>query len=65
MIFLKQFAKELISKTQVLELHVIFRLCEMNKNKATTDDFSNVLKSLCFKYRDFFNVDKTEQQSLH
>ncbi len=64
-VFLKQFAKELISKAQVLELHVIFRSCEKNKNKTIINDFSNVLKSLCFKYRDFFNVDKTEQQPPH
>lgn len=65
MIFMKQFAKELTFKAQVLELHVIFRSCEMNENKAITNNFSNILKSLHFKYRNFFNIDKAEQQPLH
>ncbi len=42
-----------------------FRSCEMNKNRAITNDFSNIPESLHFKYRNFFNVDKTEQQPPH
>ncbi len=71
MIFSKQFAKELSSRAQVLELQVTFRsskMNEINKNKtqiSTDNNFNNILKSLHSKYRDFFNVDKTKQQSSH
>src|SRR5438034_7237120 len=61
----KQFMKELISQVKMLKLHVIFRSCETDNIKITDDDLVNVLKKLHLKYRNFFDVDKVEQQSSH
>ena len=61
----KQFTKELTSQVKVLELHVIFKSCEIDDIKITDDSLVNVSKKLCLKYKDFFDVDKAEQQSSH
>jgi len=65
MFSLKQFVKELTSQIKVLELHVIFRSCETDNIKTADDDLVNISEKLCLKYRDFFDVNKTEQQSSH
>ena len=65
MLSLKQFVKELTFQVKMLELHVIFRSCETDNTETADDGFVNILKKLCLKYRDFFDVDKAEQQSSH
>ena len=57
--------KELTSQVKVLELHVIFKSCETDDAEITDDSLVNVLKKLCLKYRNFFDVNKAEQQSSH
>ncbi len=37
----------------------------MNENETFIDNFNNVSESLHSRYRDFFNVDKAEQQPPH
>ena len=61
----KQFMKEFILQIKVLELCVIFKSCETDNIKITDDSLVNVLEKLYLKYRDFFDVDKAEQQSSH
>src|SRR5437773_2531740 len=61
----KQFTKELTSQVKVLKLCVIFRSCEADNTKTADDSLANVSEKLCLKYRDFFDVDKAEQQSPH
>ena len=65
MLSLKQFVKELTSQVKVLELHVIFRSCETDNAEIADNDLVNVLEKLCLKYKNFFDVDKAEQQSSH
>ena len=61
----KQFTKKLTLQIKVLELCVIFRSCEIDDTEITDDNLVNVLKKLHLKYRNFFDVDKAEQQSSH
>ena len=61
----KQFVKKLTSQIKVLELCVIFKSCETDNTEITDDSLVNILKKLHLKYRDFFDVDKAEQQSSH
>ena len=61
----KQFTKELISQVKVLELHVIFKSYETDDAEITDDSLVNVSEKLHLKYRNFFDVDKTKQQSSH
>ena len=53
----------------MLELHVVFQSCKTDNNnvKAASLDNSlaNMSEQLCLKYRDFFDIDKAEQQSSH
>ena len=63
--FLKQFMKEFILQVKILKLHVIFKSCEINNVEITNNDFVNVFEKLCLKYKNFFNVDKAEQQSFY
>src|SRR5437667_5154340 len=65
MLSLKQFTKKLISQIKILELCVTFRSCETDNIKIIDNNLVNILKKLCLKYRNFFNVDKAEQQSSH
>ena len=65
MFFLKQFVKELTFQIKMLELHVIFRSCETDDVKTADNNLVNVFEKLCLKYKDFFDVDKAEQQSSH
>ena len=65
MLSLKQFVKELTSQVKVLELCVVFRSCETDDAETADDNLVNILKKLCLKYRNFFDVDKAEQQSSH
>jgi len=65
MLSLKQFVKELTLQVKMLELHVIFKSCETDDIKIADDDLVNVFEKLCLKYRNFFDVDKAEQQSFH
>ena len=65
MLSLKQFMKEFTSQVKMLEFHVIFKFYETNNAEITDDDLVNVSEKLCLKYRDFFDVDKAEQQSSH
>src|SRR5213083_603295 len=65
MLSLKQFMKELTSQVKVLELCVIFRSCKTDNIKITDDNLVNIFEKLCLKYKDFFDVDKAEQQSSH
>ena len=71
MLFSKQFMKELTLQVKMLELHVIFKSCETddvktaNNVKIINDDLVNISEKLCLKYRNFFNVNKAEQQSSH
>ena len=65
MLSLKQFIKELMLQVKVLELCVIFRSCETDNIKTADDNLVNISEKLHLKYRDFFNVDKAEQQSSH
>ena len=71
MLFFQQFAKKLTSQVKVLELCVIFWSCETdNAETADLDNSSdnslvNVSEQLCLKYRNFFNINKTEQQLFH
>jgi hypothetical protein len=71
MLFLKQFVKELTFQVKMLEFCMIFRSCETDNIKTADDaetaddDFINVSEKLHLKYKDFFNIDKTEQQSSH
>ena len=44
---------------------MIFRSCETDNIKTADDDLINVSEKLCLKYRNFFDVDKAEQQSSH
>jgi len=44
---------------------MIFRSCETDNIEITDNDLVNILKKLCLKYRDFFDIDKAEQQSSH
>src|SRR2546421_5647903 len=61
----KQFVKKLTFQVKVLELHIIFRSCETDDVKITNNDLVNISEKLCLKYRNFFDVDKAEQQSSH
>ena len=61
----KQFTKKLTLQIKMLKLHVIFRSCETDNIKIINDDLVNILKKLCLKYKNFFNVDKAEQQSSY
>src|SRR5436190_23159214 len=68
MLSLKQFAKELTPIAKVLELRVVFRPCEIDNDAKTAslnNSLINVPEQLRLKYRDFFNVDKAEQQPSH
>ena len=65
MLFSKQFVKKLTSQIKMLELHVIFRFCKTDNVEIINDDLVNIFKKLCLKYKDFFDVDKAEQQSSH
>ena len=65
MLSLKQFVKKLTSQVKMLELCVIFRSCKTDNIKITNDDLVNVSEKLCLKYKNFFDVDKAEQQSSH
>jgi len=61
----KQFTKKLTSQIKMLELHVIFKSCETDDAEITNDDLVNVSEKLHLKYRNFFDVDKAEQQSSY
>ena len=61
----KQFTKKLTLQVKMLELHVIFRSCKTDNTEIADDDLVNIFEKLCLKYRDFFNVDKAEQQSSY
>ena len=57
--------KKLTSQVKVLELYVIFRSCETDNTETADNNLVNIFEKLHLKYRDFFDVDKTEQQSFH
>ena len=57
--------KEFTFQVKMLELHVIFRSCETDDIKTANDNLVNILKKLCLKYKNFFDVDKAEQQSSY
>ena len=42
-----------------------FKSCETDNTKIVDDSLVNIPEKLCLKYKDFFDVDKTEQQSFH
>ena len=68
MLFSKKFTKKLISTVKMLELRVIFQSCKTDNNvKAVSldDSLANIPKQLRLKYRDFFDIDKAEQQPPH
>ena len=65
MFSLKQFMKKLTLQVKMLELCMIFRSCETDNIKTADDNLVNVFEKLCLKYRNFFDVDKAEQQSSH
>ena len=65
MLSLKQFMKELTSQVKVLELCVIFRSCKTDNTETADDSLANISEKFHLKYRDFFDVDKAEQQSSH
>ena len=44
---------------------MIFKSCETDNIEITDDNLVNVFKKLHLKYRNFFDVDKAEQQSSH
>jgi hypothetical protein len=62
----QQFIKELTSKVKVLELCVVFRSCETDNNNikiiSLNNSLANMPEQLCLKYRNFFNINKAEQQ---
>ena len=61
----KQFMKKLTLQVKMLELCVIFRSCKTDDVEITDNSLVNVLKKLHLKYRNFFDVDKAEQQSSY
>src|SRR5213592_3179264 len=61
----KQFTKKLTSQIKVLELCMIFKSCKTDNVEITDDNLVNIFEKLCLKYRNFFDVDKAEQQSSH
>ena len=65
MFSLKQFMKELTSQVKMLELCVIFKSCKTDDIKITNNDLVNISEKLYLKYKNFFDVDKTKQQSSH
>ena len=44
---------------------MIFRSCKTDNIKITDDSLVNISEKLCLKYRNFFDVDKAEQQSSY
>lgn len=67
MVTSQQFARELISQAQVLELKIVFRSCKDKDFKVNKEckDLDQVSKRLHMRYRNFFNINKAEQQPLH
>ena len=61
----KQFTKKLTFQVKMLKLYVIFKSCETDNTEITDDNLVNILKKLCLKYKNFFDVDKAEQQSSY
>src|SRR5436190_14181896 len=49
----------------MLELRVVFRSCKTDNAETADDGLANIPEKLRLKYRDFFNVDKAEQQPSH
>ena len=67
----QQFIQELTLKAQVFKVKVTFNFYdnETDENEINNEisdiDLSNVPERLCLRYRNFFNVHKTEQQPPH
>ena len=58
-----EFTKKLISTAHIFEVQTVYRSC-LDNNEAdfwndksdTSDDLTNMLKKLCQKYHNFFNI---------
>ena len=61
----KQFVKELTFQIKMLEFHVIFKSCKTDNAETADNNLVNISEKLCLKYRNFFDVDKAEQQPSH
>ena len=44
---------------------MVFKSYEIDNTETTNDSLINISKKLCLKYRDFFNINKAEQQPPH